>query len=263
MQMQLRGMAHIQSCLWLDEMYLQISSLFSEAELITRLIDNFIACELPSEVDPSRQFFREIQTYHPRKSCIKKSSTCRFGFPKLPSKLTSKVQQPELTDKKSVEPCQLILHKAKVLLEKTTPPTSFWEFYQKLGVSRDAYHYALSISTRGKIVILERNLNELYINNYNQKWLLAWNGNMDLQFCCDSNATVTYICDLWLLLEGWNCHHVLKQTIKQQTHNKLVHEMLEFLRSVYLSHRQIGACEATYRLLKNMHWKDSNITTVF
>ena len=123
--MQLRGMAHIQSCLWLDELYLQNSSLFSEAQLMTRLIDNFIACEVPSEADPSRQFCREVQTYHPRKSCIKKSSTCRLGFPKLPSKLTLIAQQPELEDKKSVEPCQLILHKAKILLEKLVYPQLF------------------------------------------------------------------------------------------------------------------------------------------
>ena len=42
-----------------------------------------------------------------------------------------------------------------------------------------------------------------------------------------------------------------------------MHENLEVLKCIYLTHRQNGACEATYRLLKNMHLKDSNITTVF
>ena len=262
-EMQLRGIAHIHGCLWLDDMFLQNSSLFSEAELITCLIDNFITCELPFEGDPLRQIVQEVQTHHHTKSCMKKSSSCRFGFPKFPSELTLIAQQPESENKKSVEQCRRILHKAKILLESTSPPTTFEEFYQKLDVSRDAYHSALSISTKGKIVILKRNLNELYINNYNRKWLLAWNGNMDLQFCCDSYAVVTYICDYYSK-EETGITDVLKQTIKQQTdQQKSVHEMLRVLKSVYLSHRQIGACEATYRLLKNMHLKDSNITTVF
>ena len=196
-EMQLRGMAHIHSCLWLDDILLQNSSLFSEAESITCLIDKFITCELPLEGDPLRQIVQEVQTHHHTKSCMEKSSSCRFGFPKFPSELTSIAQQPKSEDKKSVEQCRRILHKAKILLESTSPPTTFEEFYQKLDVSRDAYHSALAISTKGKIVILKRNLNELYINNYNRKWLLAWNGNMDLQFCCDSYAVVTYICDYY------------------------------------------------------------------
>ena len=62
--MQLRGMAHIHGFFWLDEKFLQNSSLLSEAELITCLNDNFITCELPSEDDPLRQ----KQTHHHTKS---------------------------------------------------------------------------------------------------------------------------------------------------------------------------------------------------
>ncbi len=41
------------------------------------------------------------------------------------------------------------------------------------------------------------------------------------------------------------------------------HEVLQTLKKTYLTHRQIGACEATYRLLPNLHMKDSNVTCTF
>ena len=261
-EMQLRGMVHIHGCLWLDEAFLRDCSFLSEQQLITNLIDNFITCALPPEADPLRQVVQEVQTHHHTKSCTKKSSSCRFGFPKFPSEVTLIAQQPDSEDEKSIEQGRQVLQKAKSLLHGPNPPLTFEDFYEQLNVSREVYHSALSISSRGKIVILKRNLNELYINNYNSKWLTAWNGNMDLQFCCDPYAVVTYICDYYSKDET-GLTDVLKQTVKQLDERQSPYDMLKILKSVYLTHRQIGACEATYRLLKSLHLKDSNITTVF
>ena len=86
---------------------------------------------------------------------------------------------------------------------------------------------------------------------------------MDLQFWCDSHAIVTYICDYYSK-DGTGLTDVLKQAVKHRSEEGLsVPQMPKVLRSLYLTHRQIGACEATYRLLPNLHLKDSNITTVF
>ena len=173
------------------------------------------------------------------------------------------IAQESVSDDKTLAEKRQILLKAKHLLNSPTPPVTFIDFYKMLNVSRESYHSALRVSTKGKLVILKRSLDELYINNYNRNWLTAWNGNMDLQFCCDTYAIVTYICDYYSKHET-GVTDVLKQAVKLKAEQGLsVPQMLKVLKSLYLTHRQIGACEATYRLLPNLHLKDSNITTVF
>ena len=191
-EMQLRGMAHIHGCLWLCQEFMRKCGVLTEPELITELIDNFITCALPPDDDPLRSTVLEVQTHHHTKSCLKKSKSCRFGFPKSPSELTLIAQEPLSENVKSVAQNKQILMKAKALLNSSSPPTSFDELYRKLNVSREDYHSALCLSSKGKIVVLKRNFDELYINNYNTKWLTAWNANMDLQFCCDTYAIVTF-----------------------------------------------------------------------
>ena len=42
------------------------------------------------------------------------------------------------------------------------------------------YHYCLTVCDYGTKVILKRNVPDIFVNNYNPHWMLAWNGNMDL-----------------------------------------------------------------------------------
>ena len=64
-----------------------------------------------------------------------------------------------------------------------------------LQIDNDAQHNALSISERGHTVILKRAPSEIMVNNYNKTFMLAWEANMDNQFCLDSYAVLTYITD--------------------------------------------------------------------
>ena len=69
------------------------------------------------------------------------------------------------------------------------------QFLQELGISLDDYEKSLKISTRGDTIILKRTIRERMVNNYNGKMLKVWNANMDVQFCLDNFAIVTYVCD--------------------------------------------------------------------
>ena len=55
------------------------------------------------------------------------------------------------------------------------------------------YEDALMFSTPGYSIVLERDLDELFVNSYNPEWARAWNGNTDLQVCLDFFAVITYI----------------------------------------------------------------------
>ena len=57
-----------------------------------------------------------------------------------------------------------------------------------LEIDPKLYQEAISVSERGKTVVLKRSLKDRFVNNYNPMFLKAWNGNMDLQFCHDTFA---------------------------------------------------------------------------
>ena len=62
------------------------------------------------------------------------------------------------------------------------------------GVSVKSYVAAVRENTKKGInVILARDIDEMYINNYNPEWLRAWNANIDIQLCFDFFAVITYI----------------------------------------------------------------------
>ena len=51
--------------------------------------------------------------------------------------------------------------------------------------SEEDYYNALSVSDRGMKIVLRRKVSEIMVNNYNEEWIRAWNGNMDIQSCLD------------------------------------------------------------------------------
>ena len=61
----------------------------------------------------------------------------------------------------------------------------------------DLYVEALQASNGGYSILLERDIDELYVNSYNPEWARAWNGNTDLQICLDYFAVITYITEYY------------------------------------------------------------------
>ena len=61
----------------------------------------------------------------------------------------------------------------------------------------DLYKCALEASKNGYSIILQRDIDEMYVNSYNPEWARAWNGNHDLQICLDYFAVITYITEYY------------------------------------------------------------------
>ena len=57
----------------------------------------------------------------------------------------------------------------------------------------DLYLSALSVTKSGYSLVMARDIDEIFVNSYNPEWILAWNGNIDLQICLDFFAIITYI----------------------------------------------------------------------
>ena len=53
------------------------------------------------------------------------------------------------------------------------------------------YEEIICISQKGYKIIHKRDIDEIYVNNYNTEWIINWNANMDLQLCLDFYAIIT------------------------------------------------------------------------
>ena len=125
------------------------------------------------------------------------------------------------------------------------------------------YHYALSICENGTKAILKRDVDEIFVNNYNPHWMEAWNGNMDLQLCLDYFSIITYMTD-YVTKPEKKTTEILKSVQKQKQRENAPHRDLMYsLAQTYLTHREMGECEAYYKLDPDLHYKQSNIRTVF
>ena len=125
------------------------------------------------------------------------------------------------------------------------------------------YHYCLTFCRYGTRVILEREVCEIYVNNYNPHWMEAWNANLDLQICLDYFSIITYMTD-YVTKPETKTTEALKQVKKiKEKQNASTYELMQALIQTYLTHREMGECESCYRLDPTLHYKQSNIGTIF
>ena len=135
------------------------------------------------------------------------------------------------------------------------------EIADNLKTSRQLYYEALGVSKKGKIIILKRTVQEMWVNNYNPEWLLAWDGNMDIQLCLDFFAICTYITDYYTKDETGTLSHLIKAV--KECHGKGQKETMRALANEFSSHRQVGESEAYYKLFPEMHLTESSVKTIF
>ena len=127
------------------------------------------------------------------------------------------------------------------------------DFLGELNTSSKNYHEALRFSERGKTIILKRKLNERKVNNYHPHFLLCWQANMDIQFSLDSYAVVTYITNYMTKADAGLTEELRKALIDCKNRNDW--DTLNYLKMVYLKHKQVSVAEATYRLLNGLYLK--------
>ena len=135
------------------------------------------------------------------------------------------------------------------------------EIADTLEFSRQLYYEALRVSKKGKTIILKRTVQEMWVNNYNPEWILAWNGNMDIQLCLDFFAICTYITDYYTKDETGTLTHLIRAV--KECHGKGQKETMRALSNEFSSHRKVGESEAYYKLFPELHLTESSRKTVY
>ena len=254
--------------------------------ILRKFIDTFISCSLENEI--VSDIVKEVQIHHHTRTCRKYGSKCRFKFPKFPSEETI-IAQPLCEDD---FPTQLdmymyqkqlesVLTKVRHVLENMDHYFSHDKLFQEqllqrislddvlmaaeighnLEAARYNYYEALRVTKTGKVIILKRKVQEMWVNNYNPEWICAWNGNMDIQLCLDFFAICTYITDYYTKDESGTIRHLLKAA--KECHGKSQKEKMRAMAQVFSTHRHVGESEAYYKLCPELHLSHSSVKTVY
>ena len=128
-------------------------------------------------------------------------------------------------------------------------------------IRNEIYVKALSISSKGYTVWIKRDIDEIYINNYNPEWIKSWNGNMDIQPCFDYFAVITYITDYYMKDESGTVG-VMKAAL-ENCQDESFKQKMNVVKNAFLTGRQAGESEVYYKLLPQLHLSDSNIGVIF
>ncbi|XP_052254042.1 uncharacterized protein LOC127860188 isoform X1 [Dreissena polymorpha] len=172
-----RGSPHAHCVLWVENAPKATDS----NEEIADFIDEYITCKIPSQEDEPdlHNFETTVQKHHHTYTCWKKSTICRFHFPKLPSPYTliaCALEYDDLVFKAAtLETAADILTNIHYTLQddKDNKFESLDELLKKTQMTLKQYVYDLSITKRGKTVVLQRQIDEIWINPYNPSLLLA------------------------------------------------------------------------------------------
>ena len=276
-EFQIRGMPHVHGVFWLRKDIMEkymVDEEYDDKE-ITKLIDKWISCSLDTGNDELNKLVSEVNVHSHTSSCQRGTLACRFNFPKLPSdetliasplptNLSDEEREEILSESKAI----LAVVKEKLDIKNLTDEdidkkykNDLKSFLKDLDIDYEAYKKAIRISERGKIVVLKRTLKERNVNNFNKEWMLAWRANLDLQFCYDGFAVVTYLTDYFSKADAGVTAALKKGLTETKGWNDF--ERLNYLKRCFFTHRQVSVAEAAYRLIPGMNLKASNIKTDF
>ena len=260
-----------------------------DLEVLVRFIDKFVTVStLHSKVgEDVVKIVGKVNKHHHTKTCRKHGSICRFKFPRPPSpKTIIAVPVTETNKKVTQEECNEIIRKVLDVVDdteeqikrifdmfghcKTTESTEehrenkekrIRKVCKIADVDYEKYIDAISVSFQGYKVVLERDIDEIYVNNYNEEMIRAWNGNMDIQPVIQFFQIITYITD-YITKQDTGIMEILKEVIKDSD-TTTIKDKMKVVANCFLSHRQMGNAEATYKLIPELKLKMSNVTCKF
>ncbi|XP_058494640.1 uncharacterized protein LOC131465769 [Solea solea] len=291
-EFQQRGSPHVHCLFWIENAP-KIDE--NTDEEVVQFIDKYVTCELPSQDEGLLDIVTSVQQHSKRhsKTCRKNKTVCRFNFPRPASSQTFVCRTTE--DEASKNMCQCknvdvntnqvictcgkqgqdkpekmdkelasnILKAIKSALSNEDLTFDTTEnLFQSLGINQALFEAAYKRCARKTHVVLKRQPNEVWINQYSKPLLKCWNANLDIQYVVDAYACIVYIISYISKAEremGLLLANAQKEASKGNVSAK---QALKNLGSVYLHNRDVCAQEAVYRLT-NMHLRENSRNVVF
>ncbi|XP_078320120.1 uncharacterized protein LOC144621199 [Crassostrea virginica] len=272
-EFQQRGSPHMHCLYWIEN----APKLDQDGEeTVCDFIDKYVSCAVPSENDEAqlRSIVLAVQQHSKKhsKSCRKKGSECRFNFPRPPSVNTFisspheegvSENDPEFIDLKQEQLLakQILLNVWNEVQDLDDSKTTE-DIFSAINLTQEEYEEAHKRLAKKRSIVLQRNPDELWINQYNPCLLKCWDANMDIQFVLDPFSCIVYIVS-YISKSEREMGMLLKQTkIEAEEGNASARSTLKKIGSAYLNHREVGAQEAVYRVC-NLKMKECSRKVVF
>nr|XP_022308223.1 uncharacterized protein LOC111114232 [Crassostrea virginica] len=272
-EFQQRGSPHMHCLYWIEN----APRLDQDGEeAVCEFIDNYVSCAVPSENEDGdfQNTVLAVQQHSKKhsKSCRKKGSECRFNFPRPPSVNTfiSSPQEQEVSDndtetgnlkQEQLIAKQILLNVWNQMQDLDDSKTTE-QMFTDIDLTQAQYEAAHKTLAKKRSIVLRRNPDELWINQYNPCLLKCWDANMDIQFVLDPFSCIVYIVS-YISKSEREMGMLLKQTkIEAEEGNENARSTLKKIGSAYLNHREVGAQEAVYRVC-NLKMKECSRKVVF
>ncbi|XP_067660106.1 uncharacterized protein, partial [Haliotis asinina] len=282
-EFQQRGSPHTHCLFWIENAP-KIDSDSDEA--VVNFVDKYVSCEMPENENELSSIVDSVQTHSKRhtKTCRKGGKTCRFNFPRPPScktfishsqsnketktvddlpkdaygnpdlRFLGDILQPKMSTKTAEE----ILNEIWREINDNNQYDSTESLFEAIDLTQEDVENACAALGKRTSLVLQRRPNDVWINQYNPALLKCWNANMDIQYVIDAYSCVVYIISYISKAER-EMGLLLAQTEKEARSEDNINAKLALkkLGHTYLTHREVSAQEAVYRVC-NMHLKENS-----
>ena len=145
---------------------------------------------------------------------------------------------------------KLKLQQMKDFLRKSDISTlSIERFMEEAELTEEKFQDLYSKASSRETIVLKRTANECWVNSYNEKLLIAWNGKIDFQPVFDAYSCIMYIFT-YISKSERAMSKLLEAARKEaQEENVPLKTQMKKLGSAYLTHREVSVQEAVYRAL--------------
>ena len=123
-------------------------------------------------------------------------------------------------------------------------------------VDFNKYHKYLEMNRTGVKVVLQRDIAEVNINNYNVVWLVFWNANIDLSPVKDFFAVITYITEYAFKPEP---QEIEMRRVLESVKDENMETKMKAVAQAFQDTREMGYSEAIYKLLPELLMTNSNV----
>ena len=249
---QKRGSAHAHVLFWCEDTP-QLG--VDKDEEVSRFIEKYISCNIPSELEDAElhEIVNSVQTHSKRhsKSCQKKGTKCRYNFPRPPSERTFIIKQGDKDDNDKSDPvkkAQDLLNTVKGAVIDNVNYHDTRKLFEDLKITQKEFEDANNMIAKRDDVILKRNPQDSWVNQYNPSLLRAWNANMDIQYVCNEFACIAYVVS-YISKSEKEMGMLLAQTqAEMKDGNEDAKACLRKLGHVYMQNREVCAQESVYRV---------------
>jgi len=250
-EFQHRGSPHMHCLLWIDAVP-QYG--VDDTDKVTQYIDQIISCRRTWD-DQQLNSLVELQIHKHTRTCKKqfrKTTVCRFGFPKYPM-LTTEILEPlicepaeEVTHAENFSRIKAFLATLKACDESLT----MTDFLSAVHLDYNSYILAIRSSLKTPTTFIKRAPDELRVNNYNIDCLRAWRANHDIQFILDIYACASYI-TAYIAKSSRGMSDLLRKACQEAREgNSTLKQQVRLIGNKFLNNVEVSAQEAVYLLLQ-------------